>query len=290
MDEIRIENLEVYAGHGVFEEENAQGQPFFVNAVLYTNTREAGLQDDLNLSTHYGEVSRLINNFLKENTFQLIEAAAEHTAEQVLLNFPNIQSLDLEIRKPKAPVGLPFNSISVKINRGWKKVYLGIGSNLGDKQKYVEDAIEKLKKNPEIRKVRTSELIVTEPYGGVEQDVFLNGAIELETLYTPEELLRQLQLIEKEAGRERKVHWGPRTLDLDILFYEGFISDKQHLTVPHSDMQNREFVLKPLAELCPYYLHPVLMKSVGQLLAELEKAENTDNVRTKRKDITENGR
>ena len=80
-----------------------------------------------------------------------------------------------------------------------------------------------------------------------------------------------MQFVEKEAGRERKIHWGPRTLDLDILFYEKFVSDESVLTVPHPDMQNREFVLKPLAELCPYYVHPVLLKSVRQLLEELQE-------------------
>ena len=273
MDEIRIENLEVYAGHGVFPEENRTGQPFFINAVLYTKVREAGLKDDLTLSTHYGEVSHLINRFLRENTFQLIEAAAEQTAEQVLLHFPLIREIDLEIRKPRAPIGLPFESVSVKIHRGWKKAYLGIGSNLGDKKAYIEEAVEKISRNTKIRKVRVSDLITTEPYGGVEQDEFLNGAIEIETLYTPLELLHFLQKLEKEAKRERKVHWGPRTLDLDVLFYEGFVSDESELIVPHPDMQNREFVLQPLSQLCPYLLHPLFGKSVRQMLTELQEKQ-----------------
>lgn len=273
MDEIRIENLEVYAGHGVFAEENQTGQPFFINAVLYTDIRKAGEKDDLTLSTHYGEVAHLINRFLKEHTFQLIEAAAQQTAEEILLHFPLIKALDLEIRKPKAPIGLPFASVSVKITRGFKKAYLGIGSNLGDKRQYMEEAVLKLKKNKRIRKVRVSDWIVTEPYGGVEQDKFLNGAIELETLYEPYELLHFLQSLEKEAGRERKIHWGPRTLDLDILFFEDFVSDTSELMVPHPDMKNREFVLKPLNQLCPYYMHPLFHKSVGQMLEELESRQ-----------------
>lgn len=271
MDEIRIENLEIYAGHGVFEDENRLGQPFFVDIILYTDTRAAGERDDLRLSTHYGEVSHLVNRFLKEHTYKLIETAAEKAAEQILLHFPLVQSLDLEIRKPKAPIGLPFGSVSVKIHRGWKKAYLGIGSNLGDKEAYMENAVSKLKADKKIRAVRTSDWIVTKPYGGVEQDDFLNGAISLETLYSPSELLHLLQSVEKEAGRERKIHWGPRTLDLDILFYEDFISDEAELMVPHPDMQNREFVLRPLDQLCPYYEHPLLHKTVRQMLKELEE-------------------
>lgn len=273
MDEIRIEGLEVYAGHGVFEEETKTGQPFFINAVLYTDLRAAGCSDDLTMSTHYGEVSQLIHSFLRENTFKLIEAAAEKTAERVLLNFPLLQAVDLEIRKPRAPVGLPFSSVSVKITRGWKKAYLGIGSNMGNKLKYMEEAVRKLEENDKIRKMRVSDFIVTKPYGGVMQDEFLNGAIELETLYTPMELLHFLQSLEKEAGRERKIHWGPRTLDLDILFYEDFVSDAQELTVPHPDMQNRDFVLRPLNQLCPCYMHPILLKSIKQMLDELEGQE-----------------
>lgn len=271
MDEIRIENLEIYAGHGVFEDENRLGQPFLVDIILYTDTRAAGERDDLSLSTHYGEVSHLVNRFLKEHTYKLIETAAEKTAEQILLHFPLVQSLDLEIRKPKAPIGLPFGSVSVKIHRGWKKVYLGIGSNLGDKEAYMENAVSGLKADKKIRAVRTSDWIVTKPYGGVEQDDFLNGAISLQTLYSPSELLHLLQSVEKEAGRERKIHWGPRTLDLDILFYEDFISDEADLMVPHPDMQNREFVLRPLDQLCPYYQHPLLHKTVRQMLKELEE-------------------
>lgn len=271
MDEIRIENLEIYAGHGVFEDENRMGQPFFVNITLYTDTRAAGERDDLSLSTHYGDVSHLVNRFLKEHTYKLIESAAEKAAEQILLHFPLVQSLDLEIRKPRAPIGLPFGSVSVKIHRGWKQAYLGIGSNLGDKAAYMEKAVSKLKADKKIRAVRTSDWIVTKPYGGVEQDDFLNGAISLETLYSPLELLHLLQSVEKEAGRERKIHWGPRTLDLDLLFYEDFISDEAELMVPHPDMQNREFVLRPLDQLCPYYEHPLLHKTVRQMLKELEE-------------------
>lgn len=275
MDEIRIEGLEVYAGHGVFEEEKRQGQPFLIHAVLYTDIREAGISDDLTLSTHYGEVSQLINRFVREHTFRLIETLAEQTAEKILLQFPRIKALDLEIKKPRAPIGLPFESVSVKISRGWKKSYLGIGSNMGDKRQYMEEALLKLEKNEKIRNVRASSFIVTQPYGGVEQDEFLNGAVELETLYTPWELLRFLQSVEKEAGRVRDIHWGPRTLDLDILFYEDFICDSNELTVPHPDMKNRDFVLKPLNELCPYGMHPIFHKSIGQMLEELQrKGEN----------------
>lgn len=115
-----------------------------------------------------------------------------------------------------------------------------------------------------------TDYLVTEPYGGVEQDVFLNGALKLRTLLTPEELLDRLHELEQAAHRERIVHWGPRTLDLDILLYDQMIIDTPVLHVPHIDMENRDFVLIPLTKLAPYYRHPVLNKTISQLLKELQ--------------------
>lgn len=269
-DQIRIENLEVYAAHGVHPEETREGQLFKVDVTLNTDLRRAGIADELTLSTHYGEVCRLIHSYLRENTFLLIEAAAEHLAEEILLTFPNVESLVLELKKPMAPVKLPFSNISVRIERGWHQAYLGIGSNMGDRQGYISRALEEIRNHPKIREIRSSGLITTAPYGGVEQEDFLNGAIGLKTLLSPYELLAFLQSLEQQAGRERKIHWGPRTLDLDILFYEGFVSGDKALTVPHPDMENRRFVLEPLNELCPWQRHPLTGKTVRQMLKELQ--------------------
>lgn len=272
MDSIIIRELEVYAGHGVYREETDCGQKFLVNAVLNMNLRQAGLSDELSCSTDYGKVCHFISDYLRQHTFLLIEAAAEHLADEILLAFPMIMELALEIRKPSAPVGLPLAYAAVRIRRGWKQVYLGIGSNMGDKKEYLEGAIRKICAHKKIRKVKCSELLTTAPYGGVEQEDFLNGAVELETLLTPEQLLGFLQELEKEAGRERLIHWGPRTLDLDILLFQDYVSDDPVLTVPHPDMENRMFVLEPLSQLCPYHIHPITGKSIKQMLKELQQA------------------
>ena len=271
MDQITIENLKVFAYHGVYPEENEKGQNFYVNAILETDTRRAGILDDLDLSTNYGEVCMFLNNIIKDRTYKLIETVAENAAEALLLHFPLVRRVTLEIRKPEAPIELPFESVSVKIVRGWHKAYLSCGSNMGDKEAHLDGAVKALRADVKCRVLRVSDWIVTAPYGGVEQDEFLNGAIELETLYTPGMLLEKLHEIESAHGRERTVHWGPRTLDLDILLYEDCIMHTDDLIIPHADMQNRYFVLKPLAQIAPYERHPLLDQSIGRMYEAFKK-------------------
>lgn len=146
-----------------------------------------------------------------------------------------------------------------------------MGSNLGDKRAYLTEAVEKLGQIREIRVEQVSQLIETEPYGGVKQDSFLNGCLSVLTLLTPMELLAEMNRIEAEAGRERLVHWGPRTLDLDLIFYDELVTENPKLLLPHPDMQNRDFVLRPLAELCPYKRHPLTGKTIKEMLEELSR-------------------
>lgn len=276
MDEIRIENLDCYGYHGVYSKEKKEGQHFYINAVLYTDTREAGRGDDLRLATDYGAVCHFIHQKMTEHTYDLIETVANKLAEEILLNYDLIKGIELEVRKPQAPIGLPFESVSVKLKREWHRVYLSVGSNMGDKEQHIQNASKALKNHPLIKNMRESALLITKPYGGVEQEDFLNGAIEMETLLSPEELLGVLHGIEADEQRERTLRWGPRTLDLDIIFYDKLIYESKDLMIPHVDMENRYFVLRPLSELAPNYRHPILQKTVTQLLNNVVQSERTD--------------
>ena len=269
MDIIRINELEVYAYHGVYADEREKGQFFYVNADLYVDTRKAGMTDDLNYSVNYGTVCEFIADFMKNNTYNLIETAAEQLAQALLLEFKPVKSLLLEVRKPSAPIALEFGSVSVEIVRGWHEAYIAFGSNMGDREKYIDDALAAVGKLPQIEIEAISDKIVTVPYGNVEQEDFLNGVIKVKTLLPAEELLQILQQIEQHAGRKREVHWGPRTLDLDILFYDDEIIATDNLVVPHPDMKNREFVLKPLMQIAPYKVHPVYHKTIKDMYDEL---------------------
>lgn len=270
MDKITIKNLEVFANHGVFAEETALGQKFVISACLYTDTRKAGRTDELGYSIHYGEVSQFITDFMKNHTYKLIEAAAEHLVEAMLLEIPNLESVELELKKPWAPVHLPLETVSVKITRSWHTAYIALGANMGQEETFLNDAVAALGKVKGCRVEKVAGYLRTKPYGGVEQDDFLNSALELKTLLTPEELLEELHRIEADAGRVRTIHWGPRTLDLDIIFYDDLILDTPDLHIPHIDMHRRDFVLIPMNEIAPYKRHPILMKTVAQLRGELD--------------------
>ena len=265
MDMITIQNLEVFAKHGVFPEENVLGQKFVLSAILYTDTRKSGLTDSLEDSTHYGEVSHFMKAFVEGHTFRLLESVAEQLTQELLLSFPLIRKVDLEIKKPWAPIGLPLDTVSVRIVREWHTAYIALGSNMGEKKAYLDMAVQRLDEHRCCRVVKVADYINTSPYGGVEQDDFLNSALELQTLLTPEELLDLLHEIEQDAGRKRLIHWGPRTLDLDILLYDQLVLDTEDLHIPHIDMQNRDFVLIPLAQIAAYRRHPVLNRTIGEL-------------------------
>ena len=142
--------------------------------------------------------------------------------------------------------------------------YVGLGSNVGDREATIRAAIAAL---PGV--VAVSELRETDPVGVTEQPVFLNGAFALETELSARELLRSLLAVERELGRERRERWGPRTIDLDLLLYGGETLDEPGLTVPHPRLHERRFVLEPLAEIAPRLVIPGRGR-VEDLLAELE--------------------
>lgn len=149
--------------------------------------------------------------------------------------------------------------------------YIGIGSNLGEREKNCREAIRLLNKNGEngITVVRQSSLIETEPWGMTDQPHFINMAAEVETELLPQQLLSLLMRIETGMGRNRTVKWGPRIIDLDILMYDDLKIETENLVIPHPLLHERDFVLGPLAEIAPDKIHPVLNKTIRKLSEEL---------------------
>lgn len=266
MDKIIIKDLEVFAKHGVLKAENVLGQKFLVSAELNIDTRKAGITDALELSLDYAKVCHFINKYVQDTTYHLIEALAEHLSLALFANYDLIESIKLCIKKPWAPIGLPVDYVAVEIERRWHRTYVALGSNMGDKLMYLENAVKAIESDVNCKLLKISDIIVTEPYGPVEQEEFLNGCMMIDTLYTPQELLRFLQRLEQEAGRVREVHWGPRTLDLDILLYDDLVTSDDELTIPHPEMHKRDFVLEPLKQIAPNVIHPLLNQRIRDLI------------------------
>jgi len=147
-------------------------------------------------------------------------------------------------------------------------VHIGIGSNLGDREEHCLKAIRLFPEKGVLVRRRSS-VYETEPWGVKDQARFLNMAIEGETALTPARLLEVLKMIEDEVGRVETYRWGPRVIDLDILLYDDLVMSTPELTIPHPRMHEREFVLRPLAEIAPDKTHPVLKKTVKELLSDL---------------------
>ncbi|MDO5560176.1 MAG: 2-amino-4-hydroxy-6-hydroxymethyldihydropteridine diphosphokinase [Oscillospiraceae bacterium] len=274
MDKIIISDLEIFCNHGVLKEENILGQKFLICAELFLDIRPAGRTDNLELSVNYADVCHTIKILLEQNTFKLIETAAERTADELLLKYSLLKKVSIEIKKPWAPILLPLKYVSVSVERSWHTAYLSIGSNIGDKEKYLSAAIAALSDNKQCRVEKVSEFIITEPVGPVRQDDFLNACIRLSTLLSPYELLALCHDTENSAGRVRTVRWGPRTLDLDIIFYDDEIICDDELIIPHPEMTKRDFVLKPLEQIAPYAVHPVEHCTVSQLRSGLLTENN----------------
>lgn len=165
-------------------------------------------------------------------------------------------------------------------------VYLCLGSNSGDRLKLIEQAVSLMNLAENMKIIRTSALYETEPWGVKNQNWFLNMAVELKTNIPPQDLLVKLQNIEKTLGRNRdkEIRWGERPIDIDIIFYGEEILDTDFLTIPHKLMHKRAFVLIPLLELIPDFVHPIFKKSLSQIYDELEEVEDVFLYGTRRND------
>ena len=148
------------------------------------------------------------------------------------------------------------------------KVYLSLGSNIGNRQEYIESAIELVGKTEGIKILKKSGLYETSPVGYVEQDLFLNAVIKIKTDFSEREILKIINKIENELGRKREIRWGPRTIDIDILIFSDKKINETDLIIPHKEMLNRLFVLVPLIEIYDgeYFEKEKIIERIGELV------------------------
>ncbi|MDD7793041.1 2-amino-4-hydroxy-6-hydroxymethyldihydropteridine diphosphokinase [Clostridium sp. 'White wine YQ'] len=266
MDKLYVRDLEVFAFHGVFEEEKKLGQKFLISLELSLDLKTPGRTGDLTASVHYGELSQRVEQEFNKISYDLIETACNKISEFVLINYPLVKEIKVSVKKPWAPIHRNLDTVEVEITRKRSRAVLSLGSNLGDKEENLKKAIEIIDEHDLCKVLKTSSFIKTEPWGYTEQEEFLNCAIEIETMLSPSELMDFLLHIEQKLKRERVIKWGPRTLDIDIIFMDEIVSNDEHVILPHPRMHQRLFVLEPVNEICPFYLHPLMNKRVFELL------------------------
>lgn len=250
MDKVIIKNLEIMAKHGVNPEEKVKEQRFIITAeisVPFTCSQES---DDIDKTISYSRVKKDIVRIVTQNTFNLLEKLSYEIARYILENYESAEKVKIIVKKPDAPMSGKFKYVAVEKNLKWHRVYLGLGSSMGDKDMYLDNAIKALKER-QFKNLKESSRIKTAPYGGAAKNEFLNSVAEVYTYLEPYELLSYIHKVEAENSRVRDIHWGDRTLDIDILLFDDLKINDPELCIPHKDMKNRDFVLKPLSELNP---------------------------------------
>ncbi|MGL5646772.1 MAG: 2-amino-4-hydroxy-6-hydroxymethyldihydropteridine diphosphokinase [Clostridium sp.] len=270
MDKVYLKDVEIFSNHGVFKEEKVLGQKFIFDIELGLDMAKAAKENDLEASVHYGELCHGIEKICVDECFDLIETLAEKVSEYILYKYRIVETVRVKVKKPWAPIGRHLKYAAVEVNRKWSTAYLSIGSNIGEKEENLNKAIELIDNIEGVEVSNKAKFLKTEPWGGVEQEEFLNSALELRTILSYKELMRNLLDIELKMKRKRGIKWGPRIIDIDIIFFDDLVTNDDFCIIPHPRMEEREFVLEPLNEICPNKIHPLLNKRVFRLLDEIK--------------------
>jgi dihydroneopterin aldolase/2-amino-4-hydroxy-6-hydroxymethyldihydropteridine diphosphokinase len=254
-DRIVLQGVSARGFHGVLASEKRDGQTFVVDVVMEVDLAPAGASDDLNDTVNYAEVAGDIVALIEGESLDLIEALAARIADRVLAR-PLVEAVEVTVHKPQAPVGHPFTDVQVKVTRERQTpVVIAMGSNLGESLETLHDAVISLYAWVDI--VDVSPVVETDPVGGPDQPAYLNAVVTATTHLAPSTLLAGLHEIERAHGRTREVHWGPRTLDLDLIQYGDPVFDTDvrmqtaTLTLPHPRAHERAFVLVPWLQADP---------------------------------------
>ncbi|MGE5379956.1 MAG: 2-amino-4-hydroxy-6-hydroxymethyldihydropteridine diphosphokinase [Methylocystaceae bacterium] len=265
MDKIIMQGMRFMACHGVLDFEHHQPQPFIIDAVLELDLWMAGRNDNLGHTVSYDTAYHTIMDIVTGDHIDLLETLAARVADGLLTAYPAVGKVQVTVKKPQAPVDGEFDYFAVNLDRvRTKRCYIGLGSNQGSRQDYLRSAVSLVNQIPDTRVETVSPIYETAPWGKLDQPAFLNQVIAVDTALDPFTLLSQLLSIEQVLGRIRVEKWGPRTIDLDLLWYEDFEINTERLTLPHPLLEERLFVLYPLAD-----LHPDLIIAGGRSVSEV---------------------
>lgn len=253
-DHIYVNGLRLMALVGVLPHEREGEQPVQVDIDLEVDLAEAGLTDNLVDTANYGAIAQAVSEVVRMSSDVLLERLVARIAERCL-QFDHVEVADVRLTKLRPPIAENLDSTAVRIVRSRvdmkiparHRAIVALGSNLGDRVAYLRFGLERLS-----NVVAQSQVFETEPVGGPDdQGPYLNMVAVIDTDLDPYAMLRRLLQIEAEAHRVRIERWGPRTLDLDLLFYDDVTINSEELIVPHPRFAERRFVLEPLSEVAP---------------------------------------
>lgn len=251
-DLIFVKNFCLHATHGVLPEETRLGQRFYLDIECETDVSAAAANDDYEKTICYATLCDLATQVSAEGPFRLIETLAERVALRILARFPIAARVTVHIRKPQAPIAAAFDHVGVEVTRHRaNRIAFSLGSNIGAKEANIRTALTHLNAAPGLKIEQVSHLYRTAPWGKEDQDWFLNACAVGTTRLSPFEALRLAKQTEVLVGRVPGERWGPRAIDIDILYLGDLSLEEPGLTLPHRDMFNRAFVLIPLAEIAP---------------------------------------
>lgn len=250
MDVLELRGLRFNSHVGYYDFEQTAGQPFVIDLKLELGFAEAALDDDLQHAVNYAELADAVEALVTTAKDRLIEHLAERIARLVLEQAPRAVAVDVTVHKPEAPLTQSFTDVAIHLHRErWSPIVLALGSNLGDRLAHLQTALKSLAANPAIAHLRWSRVYESKAWGNTQQADFLNMVLTAETSLDPFALLDLCQQLETEAKRERHEHWGPRTLDVDIIDYAGLRLRTERLQLPHPYAAERDFVRIPWREL-----------------------------------------
>ncbi|HEY4695423.1 MAG TPA: 2-amino-4-hydroxy-6-hydroxymethyldihydropteridine diphosphokinase [Candidatus Hydromicrobium sp.] len=269
MFSIIIKDLNLFGYHGVKESEKKDGQNFRFNIKILLNKDNFLSEDDLENTLNYSEVIKLIKRINSDNRFNLLETLSQTAAGRIMDMSPMIEKVTVKIEKTSPPIEENLESVGVEYildrksieDRGKGKiesseidVYMSLGSNIGNRENNLRKAVNLIGSNPSINIVKVSSIYETEPMYLKDQNSFYNIVLEARTGVEPGpfEMMGFLKGIEYSMGRKRVENkYGPRIIDIDLLYYGEIFIESVFLTVPHPGIEERKFVLVPLSEITP---------------------------------------
>lgn len=269
VDRVFVHGLVLHGFHGVHAEESRLGQKFLLDLECQVDIDDAVAGDDYAQAVCYGGLCDLATE-ISAQPCKLIETLATRIADAILARYPTVSQVAVTVHKPSAPIRYPVDQVGARIERIRRSpVGFSFGSNIGDKIGYLRQALDRLAAKPGIEVTAVSDFYRTAPWGVAEQDWFVNACAIGVTSLSPQALLKTCQALEVQIGRTREKRWGPRIIDIDLLFFGDVRLASDRLILPHAELCRRAFVLVPLAEIAADQM--IAGRSVAEWLADLPR-------------------